>query len=127
MLLYKPVMRMAVRPLKSIRFQSSYTSITKLTNLTEFRNLIKQNDKLVIDFYATWCGPCKMMQPHLTKLIQAYPDVRFVKCDVDESPDIAEECEVTAMPTFVLGKDGQLIGKIIGANPTALEKGIKDL
>ncbi|KAF4002539.1 Thioredoxin family protein [Saccharomyces cerevisiae] len=75
---------------KSIRFQSSYTSITKLTNLTEFRNLIKQNDKLVIDFYATWCGPCKMMQPHLTKLIQAYPDVRFVKCDVDESPDIAK-------------------------------------
>ncbi|EHN03416.1 Trx3p [Saccharomyces cerevisiae x Saccharomyces kudriavzevii VIN7] len=120
-------MRVAVRPLQYARFQSSYTSITKLTNLTEFKNLIKQNDKLVIDFYATWCGPCKMMQPHLTKLIQAYPEVRFVKCDVDESPDIAKECEVTAMPTFVLGKDGQLIGRIIGANPGALEKGIKDL
>lgn len=111
----------------SLRFQSSYASITKIINVADFESAVKKTELSVFDFYATWCGPCKAMAPHLSKLTQEYPDVSFYKVDVDESPEVAKRCEVTAMPTFVFAKDGQLLGKVVGANPNGLEKGIKDL
>lgn len=111
----------------TLRFQSSYASITKIINVADFESAVNQKELSVFDFYATWCGPCKAMAPHLSKLTQEYPDVNFYKVDVDESSDIAKRCEVTAMPTFVFAKDGKLLGKVVGANPNGLEKGIKDL
>ncbi|QLG70822.1 hypothetical protein HG535_0A07640 [Zygotorulaspora mrakii] len=110
-----------------LRSQSSYSKITKIANLKDFESLIKNPSLSVIDFYATWCGPCKAMAPHLSKLVEEYPKVDFYKVDVDESSDIAKNCEVTAMPTFVFAKGGKLLGKLVGANPSGLEKGIKDL
>lgn len=109
------------------RLQSSYSKIAKVTTLKEFENLTQSPKLSVFDFYATWCGPCKAMAPHLSKLVQEYPEVAFYKVDVDASSDIAKNCEVTAMPTFVFAKEGKLIGKLVGANPSGLEKGIKDL
>ncbi|SJM87356.1 probable Thioredoxin-3, mitochondrial [Zygosaccharomyces bailii] len=119
------MLRTTVRALNSVRY-SSYTSIPKLSSKQHFEQALKKPGLSVFDFYATWCGPCKAMAPILGKLQEDYAKVSFYKIDVDESPDVAKDCGVTAMPTFVLAKDGSILGKVVGANPGGLEKGIKE-
>jgi thioredoxin 1 len=78
-----------------------------------------QHDKIiVVDFHATWCGPCKMISPYFENLstLEEMKDVMFVKCDVDEAEDVAQYADVAAMPTFALIKDGKLEQKVTGAN-----------
>ncbi|SMN20658.1 similar to Saccharomyces cerevisiae YCR083W TRX3 Mitochondrial thioredoxin [Maudiozyma saulgeensis] len=110
------------------RFGSSYSQIPKLSTMQEFQEQILDSKKgvKVIDFYATWCGPCKAMIPHISKLMQEYPNVDFYKVDVDQAMDVARSCDISAMPTFMLVKDGRIASKVVGANPAALENGIKD-
>ncbi|KIW60318.1 thioredoxin [Exophiala xenobiotica] len=87
-------------------------------------------DKLVVvDCFATWCGPCKVIAPELVKFSESpeFKDkVAFYKIDVDEVPDIAQELGVRAMPTFMLFKNGEKVGEVVGANKKALEQAIKD-
>jgi len=73
--------------------------------------LKEAGDNLVIvDFYATWCGPCKMISPELEKMASSeFTDVMFLKVDVDENEDIAAEYNVTAMPTFIFFKNGNQV------------------
>ncbi|CAB4254780.1 similar to Saccharomyces cerevisiae YCR083W TRX3 Mitochondrial thioredoxin [Maudiozyma barnettii] len=110
------------------KFGSSYSQIPKLSSLQEFQEQIldSKNGVKVIDFYATWCGPCKAMTPHISKMMQEYPSVDFYKVDVDQAMDVARSCDISAMPTFMLVKDGRITSKVVGANPAALENGIKD-
>jgi thioredoxin 1 len=81
-------------------------------------------DKAVlIDFYATWCGPCKVIAPEIEKLSLEYPSIVVLKIDVDELEDVAAKYQIEAMPTFKLFKNGQEVDAVIGAN---IQK-IKDL
>ncbi|CCK72058.1 Trx3p KNAG_0I02730 [Huiozyma naganishii CBS 8797] len=112
------------------RFQSTssgYASVKKLTAMSELHSAIKSPKLSIIDFYATWCGPCKAMIPTVSKSIAENPEVTFYKVDVDESPDLAKFCEVTAMPTFVFAKAGDMLKKVVGANPHGLQEGIDSL
>ncbi|KAL6500693.1 Cytoplasmic thioredoxin isoenzyme 2 [Orobanche hederae] len=79
---------------------------------------------MVVDFSASCCGPCKLMEPFFNQLSAKYSDVNFVKIDVDDLPDVAREFGVTAMPTFVLLKQGKEVLKVIGAEKDELEKQI---
>lgn len=79
----------------------------------------------VVDFFATWCGPCKAIAPKIVEFSDTYKDVYFCKVDVDQLPAVAEKMEVSAMPTFKLFKNGEEISKVVGANPRALEELIK--
>lgn len=106
------------------RFNSNYSQVIKLKTPEEFHNVMKGKQLSIFDFYATWCGPCKAMIPHISQAIEENPDVKFYKIDVDESPEIAKLCEVAAMPTFVFTKDGKVIDKIVGANPHGLHTNI---
>ncbi|GMM35510.1 Trx3 protein [Saccharomycopsis crataegensis] len=99
--------------------------IGQLKTLDELNSAIKSEKLTFVDFYATWCGPCKAVSPILEKLAVEYPNVQFRKVDVDESDDLAMEYGVSAMPTFVLFKDDKPIGKIIGANVNAIQKALK--
>lgn len=108
---------------QAARFNSSL--IKQSTSLKEFRDLVKTDKLSITDFFATWCGPCKAIAPVLEKFSQEFTNVQFLKVDVDESNDIAQEYGVTAMPTFVLFKDGEPIGKIVGANPQVLKQAIE--
>lgn len=114
----------AARRLQFARFQST---VTQLKTLPEFQKAIATKQLSVVDFYATWCGPCKAISPHVEKLSTKYQDVSFYKVDVDESPDIAGFCGVSAMPTFLFTKNGQAVGKVVGADPRGLNQGIEDL
>ena len=75
----------------------------------------------MIDAFATWCGPCKVIAPEIVKLSDSYPDASFNKIDVDEHPEIAADLEVRAMPTFIFFKDGEKIQQVVGANKPAIE------
>lgn len=117
--------RTSLRAFQGIRF-SSYSSIPKVTSRDAFQEAFKKPGLSVFDFYATWCGPCKAMAPLLGKLTEEYPKAAFYKIDVDENMELARELEVMAMPTFLLTKDGSILEKIVGADPSRLEKFIKD-
>ncbi|RDX79730.1 Thioredoxin H2 [Mucuna pruriens] len=83
----------------------------------------KETNKLmVIDFTATWCGPCKYMDPIIKEFAAKYPDVEFIKIDVDELMDVAQAFHVQAMPTFVLIKKGKIVEKVVGAKKEELQK-----
>lgn len=85
-----------------------------------FESLKSGNQPLVVDFWATWCGPCRMVGPVISELAQEY-DGRIVvgKCDVEENEDIAMEYSIRNIPTILFFKDGQLVDKIVGAQSKA--------
>ena len=78
---------------------------------------------VVIDFFATWCGPCKKIAPAFEKLAEVYPSIAFLKVDVDESGELVDRYEVQAMPTFIFMKDGVVVKRIEGADLRAMEEG----
>ena len=78
-----------------------------------FNDLIKEK-LVIVDFFATWCGPCKMLSPVIDELSNKYPDITFVKIDVDECPNISREYGVMSVPTLLKFEDGNLVDKKIG-------------
>lgn len=90
----------------------------------EFDEALKHDGLVVVDFFATWCGPCKMIAPLLDKFSAEYTSAKFIKVDVDELGPIAQEYEVSSMPTVIFIKEGKVLGKVIGANPAALKQAL---
>ncbi|KAI5997941.1 thioredoxin-domain-containing protein [Pisolithus albus] len=84
-------------------------AITQLTSVSQLNTLLSASDQklTVIDFYATWCGPCRAIAPTFEELSKQYLNVNFLKCDVDVAQDVASAYGVTAMPTFVFLKGSQ--------------------
>ena len=87
----------------------------KIVNSEEFKE-IKNNGKLVIDFYANWCGPCKMLGPVLEEVSKDYDDVTFIKVNVDESEDLAVEYGIMSIPAVFMLKDGEVVNSFLGFN-----------
>lgn len=82
--------------------------------------VLESKTPVLVDFFATWCGPCKMMAPILDEVARDYAGkLKVVKVDVDESAETAAAFGVTAMPTFVVVKDGQEVYRRMGAAPKA--------
>jgi len=100
--------------------------VHNLANKTEFDSALKDNKVVVLDAFATWCGPCKVIAPQVVKFSDEFPGAHFVKLDVDEVPDVAQELGIRAMPTFLIFKDGEKVQEIVGANPKALLAGIEE-
>jgi len=72
---------------------------------------------VVVDFWAEWCGPCRMLAPTIDELAEAYPDITFAKLNVDEYPEIASRHGVMSIPTLMFFKDGALKDTSIGVVP----------
>ena len=85
-----------------------------------FKSLKSGDQPLVVDFWATWCGPCRMVAPIITKLAEKYDGkVVIGKCDVEENEELASEFGIRNIPTILLFKDGDVIEKIVGAQTEA--------
>ena len=88
------------------------------TNKAQFKQAVADNKLVLVDFYATWCGPCKMMAPVIEEINQEMSDsVKVLKVDVDQEGDLAREYQITAIPTLVLIKNGKLVSKSMGFKP----------
>jgi thioredoxin 1 len=97
--------------------------VKKITK-AEFESETKDGTTL-IDFSATWCGPCKMLAPVLAQVSENINDVKFLNVDIDDDQDLAAQFNVQAVPTLVLLKDGKCISTQVGFQPQdALEQWI---
>jgi thioredoxin 1 len=86
---------------------------------------VPQQGPVVIDFFAHWCGPCKRIAPFFEQLADEYVGVTFLKVDVDESGELVNLFDISAMPTFVFLKNGQVVLKVEGADMKGLESGFR--
>lgn len=89
-----------------------------LGNKEQFKEVVGKGITLV-DFFATWCGPCRMLTPELEKLAEKDQSINVLKIDVDEFQELAAQFNVRAVPTLVLFKDGQVVATGSGFRPLA--------
>lgn len=87
-----------------------------ITNDAEFKGAIASGIVLA-DFFAAWCGPCRMLAPLLGELATEMPNVSFIKLDIDDVPESAQDASVRALPTLVLYKDGIEKARLMGYKP----------
>ncbi len=80
----------------------------------DFDEVIKANDTVLVDFYAVWCGPCKMMSPIIDKIAEENPSVTVCKCDVDEAEELAMRFGIMSIPTGMVFKGGEAVKTFVG-------------
>ncbi|KAF8560072.1 thioredoxin-domain-containing protein [Imleria badia] len=101
-------------------------SVTHINSVSQLNGVLSDSTKLtVIDFHASWCGPCHAIAPTFEALAKQYPNVNFVKCDVDAARDVASTYKVSAMPTFIFLQGSKQIHTIRGADKSGLQNAIQ--
>lgn len=99
-------------------------SVTAITSTEQFDQVLRAHDRVVVDFHAQWCGPCKKIAPEVEALAKnCKTTVKFVKVDVDDLDEVAGRYGVNSMPTFLFFHKGNIERSltIVGANPRAIE------
>ena len=96
-------------------------------NNQNFEEVVLKSEKLVVvDFFATWCGPCQMLSPVLEELSKEITEATIVKVDVDEAPELAEKDGVYSIPNVVIIKDGKEVDRFVGfSSKETVEQNIK--
>ena len=101
--------------------------INHLLSESEFNEFIKEGN-VVVDFYATWCGPCRMLAPIIEDLSEENPNIKFGKLDVDQVSQVASRYMIQSIPTLLFFKDGTLVHSQIGfSSQEALEDTLEKL
>ena len=89
--------------------------MTEILKDTNFDETLKNNKYVLVDFFAQWCGPCKMLAPIMDELSEEYKDkIKIVKLDVDESPETARKFDIMSIPTMHLYKNGAFVSQRVG-------------
>ena len=97
----------------------STPNVTHITGSEFEAAVIDSVRPVVVDFYATWCGPCKVLSPQLDKLAGSFTnEIKFVKVNVDESPAVSQRFNIQAVPTLLFFKNGKVVDSVIGLVPS---------
>ena len=95
--------------------------MAKVATNTNFSELLQDNKLIIVDFWATWCGPCRMLSPILDKEEEEMAgQISVVKVNVDDADEIAAKYRIMSIPTLLFFKNGQLVDKTVGAMPKAV-------
>ena len=87
-------------------------------NMNNYRDEVLNSDKpVLLDFWAPWCGPCRMVGPILEEIAAEYPNIKVAKVNVDEEMDLASQFRVASIPMLVVMKNGQVVSQSVGARP----------
>jgi len=87
-------------------------------NKDNFQELVLNADiPVLVDFFATWCGPCKMIAPILEEIADEHPEIRVCKIDVDQESELTSQFGITSVPTLLVFRDGEMVSKTTGARP----------
>jgi len=94
--------------------------MTSITTSAIFDETVSASDYVLVDFFATWCGPCKAAEPMVAELAsELAPTLDVVKLDIDQSPDIAQRFSIMSVPTFILFESGTPVKSWVGVPPKA--------
>ena len=95
-------------------------TVTSVSNDTFEQEVLKSESLVMVDFWATWCGPCKIVAPVVEELAKEYEGkARFAKVNTDENQDLATKYNIRGIPTLMFFKDGEVKDQIVGAVPKA--------
>ena len=90
---------------------------TKVTDASFDTDVLKAPGAVVVDFWAEWCGPCRMIGPALEEISNEMSGVTIAKINIDENPEIASKLGIRSIPTLMIYKDGQKVDQMVGAKP----------
>jgi thioredoxin 1 len=88
-------------------------------NDSNFKDELNKGKTLIVDFWATWCGPCRALGPIVEEVSKRYPDVTFAKVDVDENPELCQLFNIQSIPFVAKFKDGKLVDSFLGLHDEA--------
>ena len=91
--------------------------VKKITRENFQKEILESSKPVLLDFFASWCGPCKMLSPIVDEIAEERHDIVVGKVDIDEELELANEFKVMSVPTLVVIKDGQIVNKSMGARP----------
>lgn len=94
-------------------------SVTKITKDNFKSEVLEASQPVLIDFWASWCGPCRMLSPVVDEIAEETAGVKVGKINVDEEPELAMQFGVSSIPTLVVMKDGQVASRSVGVQPKA--------
>ena len=89
-------------------------AITEITAANFQDEVANSKGTILIDFWATWCGPCRMLSPIIDDVAAAHPELKVGKVNIDEQPDLANQFNVMSIPTLIVFKDGQKVNESVG-------------
>ncbi|XP_066936213.1 uncharacterized protein [Clytia hemisphaerica] len=96
--------------------------VQEVKTMAEYQQILADNKYVCVDYFATWCGPCRMIAPKIQEFEGKYGNVKFIKVDVDQATDIAEKEGISAMPTFKFFTNGERSGEVIGASEAKIKE-----
>jgi thioredoxin 1 len=92
------------------------SKITQITSTEQFNTILADNQNVLVDFYADWCGPCKKFNPILETLAAKYNNCQFIKVNIDDNEELADQYSIKSVPTFLFFINGFLVSTTVGAN-----------